>query len=72
MPIVIFRERGADLYAYIAKQDLEARVIQIEHNDAERWGGAISLEGGRHYYVNPQPGRPVFPISLRATRSALI
>ena len=30
MPIVIFRERGADLYAYIAKQDLEARVIQIE------------------------------------------
>jgi hypothetical protein len=45
MPIVIFRERGADLYAYIAKQDLEARVIQIEHNDAERWGGAISLEG---------------------------
>ena len=47
MPIVIFRERGADLYAYIAKQDLEARVLQIEHNDAERWGGAISLEGGR-------------------------
>ncbi|STT07147.1 protein nifT [Klebsiella michiganensis] len=45
MPIVIFRERGADLYAYIAKQDLEARVLQIEHNDAERWGGAISLEG---------------------------
>jgi nitrogen fixation protein NifT len=45
MPIVIFRERGADLYAYIAKQDLEAKVIQIEHDDPERWGGAISLEG---------------------------
>lgn len=72
MPIVIFRERGADLYAYIAKQDLEARVLQIEHNDAERWGGAISLEGGHRYYVNPQPGRPAFPISLRATRGALI
>ncbi|HHG8772030.1 TPA: putative nitrogen fixation protein NifT [Raoultella planticola] len=72
MPIVIFRERGADLYAYIAKQDLEARVIQIEHNDAECWGGAISLEGGRRYYVNLQPGRPAFPISLRATRSTLI
>ena len=72
MPIVIFRERGADLYAYIAKQDLEARVIQIEHNGTERWGGAISLEGGRRYYVNPQPGRPVFPISLRATRDTLI
>ncbi|MEN0617506.1 putative nitrogen fixation protein NifT [Klebsiella indica] len=72
MPIVIFRERGADLYAYIAKQDLEARVIQIEHNDADRWGGAISLEGGRCYYVNPQPARPVFPVSLRATRNTLL
>ena len=47
-------------------------MLQIEHNDAERWGGAISLEGGRRYYVNPQPGRPAFPISLRATRGALI
>ena len=72
MPIMIFRERGPDLYAYIAKQDLEARVIQIEHDNAERWGGAISLEGGRHYYINPQPGRPDFPISLRATRNTLI
>ncbi|MGE0973357.1 putative nitrogen fixation protein NifT (plasmid) [Klebsiella sp. WOUb02] len=72
MPIVIFRERGADLYAYIAKQDLEARVIQIEHNDVDRWGGAISLEGGGRYYVNPQPERPAFPISLRATRNTLI
>ncbi|MDP1299140.1 putative nitrogen fixation protein NifT, partial [Klebsiella quasipneumoniae] len=32
----------------------------------------IALEGGRRYYVNPQPGRPVFPISLRATRSTLL
>lgn len=72
MPIVIFRERGADLYAYIARRDLEARVIQIEHNDVDRWGGAISLEGGGRYYVSPQPERPTFPISLRATRSTLI
>ena len=61
MPIVIFRERGEALYAYIAKQDLEARVLQVEHDETDRC-----------YYVNPQPGRPVFPISLRATRSTLL
>ncbi|WP_437887606.1 putative nitrogen fixation protein NifT [Phytobacter sp. V91] len=72
MPVVIFRERGPDLWCYIAKQDLEAKVIAIEHDTPESWGGAISLEGGRQYFVNPQPGRPSFPISLRATRSALL
>lgn len=45
MPIVIFRERGEALYAYIAKQDLEARVLQVEHDETERWGGAIALKG---------------------------
>lgn len=68
MPVVIFRERNAQLYCYIAKQDLEAKVIEVEHDQPERWGGLVALEGGRRYYVNPQPGRPAFPISLRATR----
>jgi nitrogen fixation protein len=45
MPIVIFRERGPDLWCYIAKQDLEAKVIAIEHDTPDNWGGAISLEG---------------------------
>lgn len=45
MPIVIIRERGPDLWCYIAKQDLEAKVIAIEHDTPDNWGGAISLEG---------------------------
>ncbi|APG18004.1 MULTISPECIES: putative nitrogen fixation protein NifT [Enterobacterales] len=72
MPVVTIRQRGADLYCYIAKQDLEAKILDVEHDTPERWGGAISLEGGRRYYVNLQPGRPSFPISLRATRDALV
>ncbi|HDR2751529.1 MULTISPECIES: putative nitrogen fixation protein NifT [Enterobacter] len=72
MPVVIIRQRGADLYCYIAKQDLEAKILVVEHDTPERWGGTISLEGGRRYYVNVQPGRPSFPISLRATRDALV
>ncbi|MCS5947032.1 putative nitrogen fixation protein NifT [Klebsiella variicola subsp. variicola] len=72
MPIVIFRERGEALYAYIAKQDLRPGCSRS--NMTRRTAGAARLpsEGGRRYYVNPQPGRPVFPISLRATRSTLL
>ncbi|WP_041526252.1 NifT/FixU family protein [Pantoea sp. At-9b] len=72
MPRVIFRQRGADLYCYIAKQDLEARVTQVEYDTPERWGGAVALEGGRCYYVSLQPGRPNFPVSLHASRDAQI
>lgn len=68
MPVVTFRERNAQLYCYIAKQDLEARVLTVEQDSPESWGGVISLEGGRRYRVTVQPGKPAFPLSLRATR----
>ncbi|MBN3239797.1 putative nitrogen fixation protein NifT [Pectobacterium versatile] len=68
MPMVIFRERNAQLYCYIAKQDLEEKVTGIEFDSHERWGGEVELEGGKRYYVNPQAEKPTFPISLRATR----
>lgn len=41
MPIVIFRERGEALYAYIAKQDLEARCSRS--NMTRRTAGAARL-----------------------------
>jgi nitrogen fixation protein NifT len=87
----IFRERGEALYAYIAKQDLEARVLQVEHDETDRWGGAIGSTRLRIDVVATSPfkgnraapavglvmfdlehPRPVFPISLRATRSTLL
>lgn len=71
MPMVIFRERNAQLYCYIAKLDLEAKVTGIEFDHPERWGGAVELEGGKRYYVNPQTEKPRFPVSLRATRPDL-
>lgn len=71
MPIVIFRERNAQLYCYIAKQDLEARVIGIEFDSQDCWGGEVALEGGKRYYVNPQTEKPLFPVSLRASRPSL-
>ncbi|ACS84305.1 MULTISPECIES: putative nitrogen fixation protein NifT [Musicola] len=71
MPVVIFRERNAQLYCYIAKLDLEAKVTDVEFDQPERWGGRVALEGGKCYYINPQEAKPVFPVSLRATRSEL-
>ena len=71
MPVVTFRKHETQLYCYIAKQDLEAKVVAIEHDSDEQWGGVIQLEGGRQYYVNVQPGTPAFPLSLRATRDAV-
>lgn len=71
MPVVIFRQRGADLYCYIAKQDLEAKVVHVEHDSAESWGGLVTLEGGKRYNVTLQAGRPLFPLSMRASRDSL-
>ncbi|WP_410014896.1 putative nitrogen fixation protein NifT [Sodalis sp. C49] len=70
MPSVLFSEKGADLYCYIAKQDLEARVVRIEFDDAACWGGMFELEGGKSYYIFPQPGKPPFPVRLRASKNA--
>ncbi|WP_409159683.1 putative nitrogen fixation protein NifT [Pectobacterium sp. B2J-2] len=71
MPIVIFRECNAQLYCYIAKQDLEARVVGIEFDSQDSWGGEVALEGGKRYYVDPQKEKPQFPVSLRASRLGL-
>ncbi|OAT74960.1 nitrogen fixation protein NifT [Mangrovibacter phragmitis] len=71
MPMVIFRQRDQALYCYIAKLDLEAKVTAVEFDQHDNWGGRIELEGGRAYHVHPQIPRPVFPVSLRATRAAL-
>jgi nitrogen fixation protein len=42
-----FTSVGEALYAYIAKQDLEARVLQVEHDETDRWGGAIATRASR-------------------------
>jgi len=68
MPSVLFSKKGDDLYCYIAKQDLEARVVRLEFDDAACWGGIFELEGGKSYYIFPQPGTPPFPVRLRASK----
>ncbi|MFS2225151.1 NifT/FixU family protein [Pantoea sp. B65] len=69
MPMVIFRHSNEQLWCYVAKLDLEARVMAVEFDNAERWGGRVEIEGDKVWYVQPQQPRPRFPVSLRATRA---
>jgi nitrogen fixation protein NifT len=69
MPMIIFRLKDDALYGYIAKQDREVRVTALEFNEEQCWGGQLQLEDGDSYYIAQQP-KPLFPISLRATRAA--
>lgn len=70
MPSVLFSEKSDGLYCYIAKRDLEARVVRLEFNDPACWGGRFELEGGTAYYLEPQPEKPAFPVRLRVSKNA--
>ncbi|MFM2481679.1 putative nitrogen fixation protein NifT [Celerinatantimonas sp. YJH-8] len=70
MPNVIFRQQTDGLYAYIAKRDLEAKVVNIEFDSPDHWGGKIELANGQSWFLTPQPRMPSFPITLRLSRAA--
>ncbi|CAG9000786.1 MAG: hypothetical protein CENE_02793 [Candidatus Celerinatantimonas neptuna] len=69
MPNVILRQQSDGLYCYIAKRDLEERVVQIEFEQHDCWGGTIELAGGQRWYLPPQPELPHFPFKIRLSRA---
>lgn len=68
MPMVMIRKQDDILTLYIAKKDLEDKIIAIENDTPETWGGELTLSDGTKYYVEPQSPAPNLPISLRAKR----
>lgn len=68
MPMVMLRKQDDILTLYIAKKDLEAKVVSIEQDSPESWGGELELDDGSKYYIEPQSPAPSLPISLRAKR----
>ncbi|MFM2484280.1 putative nitrogen fixation protein NifT [Celerinatantimonas yamalensis] len=68
MANVILRQQSDGLYCYIAKRDLEARVVQIEFEKADCWGGRLELADGQAWYLAPQPAVPSFPFKVRLSR----
>lgn len=70
MPNVMIRknEQG-HITLYVAKKDLEERVVSIEHDTEEKWGGEFKLADGSAFFIEPLSQPPVLPITLRAKRA---
>ncbi|MEG3639822.1 putative nitrogen fixation protein NifT [Magnetococcus sp. PR-3] len=69
MPKVMMRrdDQGV-LTCYIPKKDLEAKVISIEFDDAEKFGGNFELDDGTRLKFDPICPVPNLPIEVRANR----
>lgn len=69
MPKVMIRRDGSGaLSFYIAKKDLEARVVSVETDTKDIWGGEVELDDGSRYYIDPLSPPPEFPATLRFKR----
>lgn len=69
MPKVMLRKRATgQLLFYVAKKDLEEEVVGVEFDTADKWGGELELRDGSKYFVEPFPGPPPLPVTVRAQR----
>jgi nitrogen fixation protein NifT len=66
--VMIRRDADGSLVFYLAKKDLEERIVSIEQDGAAGFGGELKLADGSRYYVEPMPEVPRLPITLRARR----
>lgn len=65
----IMIRRGAEGYVfYMPKRDIEDRIVSIEFDSPEQWGGEIRLANGGAYYIEPQAAPARLPYSVRAKR----
>ncbi len=72
MANVMLREDAAgQLVFYLAKKDLEEIVVKVEHDEVDKWGGELTLGDGSIYYLEPRPGKPSLPTTVRATKRSL-
>ncbi|MGE0081162.1 MAG: putative nitrogen fixation protein NifT [Thiohalomonadaceae bacterium] len=68
MPSVMLRRNGeGQLSLYVAKKDLEERVVSLEFETQEKWGGTLTLADGTAFYVEPMP-EPKLPVTVKAKR----
>lgn len=68
MPNIMIREQDGILTGYIAKKDLEAPITSMEFDEADKWGGKMTLSNGASYYFDPLPAMPQLPITIRMRR----
>jgi nitrogen fixation protein NifT len=65
MKITIAR-RGEELSAYMAKKDLEERIVATER--PELWGGWIELANGLRFALPEMEGATRLPATVNARR----
>ncbi|MBI5814667.1 MAG: putative nitrogen fixation protein NifT [Nitrospinae bacterium] len=63
---VTIRSQDGALTVYIAKKDLEARVVATD--PAHVFGGTLELTGGMKIYVEPLSDIPKLPLTVEARR----
>lgn len=70
MPSVMIRkDASGQMTFYIAKKDLEEKIVAIEHDKPDLWGGEVTLADGSKYFLEPMTTPPNLPITLRAKRA---
>ncbi|ABK43710.1 NifT/FixU family protein [Magnetococcus marinus MC-1] len=72
MPKVMMRKDGEGvLTCYIPKKDLEAKVLSIEFDTPEKWGGTFTIDDGEdtELFIEPMEPAPTLPIELRANKA---
>ncbi|MGB0684404.1 MAG: putative nitrogen fixation protein NifT [Magnetovibrionaceae bacterium] len=69
MPSVMLRHSDSgELLFYIAKKDLEEKVVSVENDTDDTWGGNVELSDGTTWYIDPISPKPSFPTTLRFKR----
>ena len=59
MPKVMLRKgKVGQIVFYVAKQDLEAEVVSLQFDQADKWGGEIVLNDGSKFFVEPLDAPP--------------
>ena len=66
--VMIRQDENGELLFYLAKKDLEEKVVSVEFDTSDKWGGALQLADGQTYYIAPLEARPQWPITIRAKR----
>lgn len=69
MPKIMLRknEEGS-LICYVAKKDLEAKVVAMEFDEPTCWCGTLTLDDGSKLHIKPFGSPPILPLEVRATR----
>lgn len=67
MAKVMFSERKDGIYFYLAKKDLEEKVVNVEVDSDGKWGGEIEIGDGSKWYFAPIEKK--FPVEVVAKKA---